>query len=332
MRKTVLISAALAVAAALYGGLWYATATTVRALTVQWLDDRRRDGLVITHDAPGLAGFPFRAEVDIPNLVVAAPALANSPTWSWRMQDLRVFARPFVFDRFFLNAAGTHSISGLPAEDMDADVKQADAVITTAGDSVEITVAGLTAGAFALEHASVKSSSNADSIHTELTITRATLPGMFPPPLSRTLERMHLTLDITGQVATGARLPTVLEGWRAGGGAVEVRTLEVNWPPVSATGSGTVALDHNLQPEGAFTATFTGFLEVVDMLAAAGHMDHQQAALARGGLMLLSKTPRDGGAPYLDLSLTVQDRKIYAGPFTLMEMPPIVWRQNIPIP
>jgi hypothetical protein len=205
-------------------------------------------------------------------------------------------------------------------------------MVTTAGDGAELAVAGLTAGAFALEKASVKGTFTADALHAEIAVANATLPDIPPPPLSRTLESMNLTLDITGPVTTGARLPAVLEAWRAGGGAVEVRVLDINWPPVTATGSGTVALDKSLQPEGAFTATFHGFMEVVDMLVTAGRMDNKQASMARGALMLLSNTPREGGAPYLDLSLTVQDRKVYAGPLTLMEMPPIAWRQNIPIP
>ncbi len=332
MRKTVWILAALAVAAALYGGLWYATAATVRTLTLQWLDDRRREGLTITHGAPALTGCPLRAEVDIPNFIVAAPALAESPTWSWHMETLRVFARPFVLDRVFLNLSGAHKISGLSAEDLHADVKQADAMMTVAGDNAALTVAELTAGAITLEKASLTSTFAANAIHTEIALTNATLPDTLPPPLSRTLASLKLTLDITGPVTTGARLPAVLEGWRAGGGAVEVRALEVNWPPVTAVGSGTAALDKNLQPEGAFTATFHGFMDVVDMLVTAGRMDNKQASMARGALMLLSNTPREGGAPYIDLSLTLQNRKVYAGPLTLMEMPPITWRQNIPVP
>lgn len=332
MRKTVWIFVALVVAAALYGGLWYATAATVRTLTLQWLEDRRREGLVITHDAPALTGFPLRAEVDIPNFIAAAPAVAESPTWSWRMETLRVFARPFVLDRIFLNLAGAHKINGLSVEDMQADVKQADIMMTAAGDRAELTVAGVTAGAFALEKANLKSTFTADAIHAEIAVANAALPDILPPPLSRTLESLKITVDITGPVVTGARLPAVLEAWRAGGGTVEVRALEVSWAPVSATGSGTVALDKSLQPEGAFTATFRGFMEVVDMLVTAGRMDNKQASMARGALMLLSNTPREGGAPYLDLSLTVQDRKVFAGPLTLMEMPPIAWRQNIPVP
>jgi hypothetical protein len=332
MRKTVWILAAFAVSATLYGGLWYATATTVRTLTLQWLDDRRREGLVVTHDAPALDGFPLRAEIDFPNLAIAAPALAESPTWSWHMETLRVFARPLVFDRVFLDLSGAHKISGFSAQDIHADVKQADAVVTTAGDTAALTVAGLTAGALTLEKAHLTTTFAANAIHTEIALTNATLPDILPPPLSRTLASLKLSLDITGPVTTGARLPAVLEGWRAGGGTMEVRALDVDWPPVSATGSGTVSLDKYLQPEGAFTATFRGFLEVVDMLATAGRMDNQQASLARGALVLLSKTPREGGAAYLDLSLTVQNRKVYAGPLTLMEMPPIAWRQNVIVP
>ncbi len=155
---------------------------------------------------------------------------------------------------------------------------------------------------------------------------------LLPSPLSRTLKDLKLSLDITGPVTTGAPLPDVLETWRTAGGTVEVRDLAVDWPPVTATGSGTIVLDKKLQPEGAFSATFHGFLEVVDMLVASGRMQPREASIARGALALLATTPSEGAPPELKLSLTVQGRKVYGGPITLMDMPEITWRKSVILP
>jgi hypothetical protein len=42
--------------------------------------------------------------------------------------------------------------------------------------------------------------------------------------------------------------------------------------------------------------------------------------------------PSATGEPELALPLTVQDRKLFAGPVMLMEMPEVVWDENARVP
>ena len=342
MRKSVWLFIILAAIAIVYGGMWFATAVFVRQQTELWLEGRRHQGLIVTYGAPTLAGFPLKAEVRFPDFAVAAPELEGSPGWTWRTPALRIFARPFVFNRFVLDLGGSHRLSGIETRDLLLTAESADAAFVLNGQGVEsagIQMAGATArfdqdaAPFsALANARADFTVTAAAIHMNLAADQATFPDVLPQPLTRTLQNLKLSLDITGPIATGAPLPDVLEAWRAGGGTLEVRDLVVDWPPVTATGSGTIALDRALQPEGAFTATFHGFLEVIDMLVAGGRMQPREASIARGALALLATTPAEGAPPELKLSITVQDRKAYAGPVTLMEMPTTTWRKNVVVP
>jgi hypothetical protein len=285
MRKSVWFFIALVSAAIIYSGVWYATASFVRLHAMAWLQ-----GLTITHGPPTLAGFPLKAEVRFPQVALSLPDAR------WQADEVRVFARPFVFDRLSVDLAGTHIFNDMTL--------QAEGALVT-----------LTAPA-----------------HIDIAITQATLPDILPQPLARTLQNLTLSVDVTGTIPSGAALPEALEAWRVDGGTLEVRELAADWPPISASGSGTIALDKNLQPEGAFTTTFRGFLEVIDMLVAAGRMDNAEASLARGALVLLATTPHEGAAPELKVNVTVQDRKVYAGPVTLMDMPRVAWPSTVTIP
>jgi hypothetical protein len=335
MRKTTWFLIILATAAAIYTGVWYATAVFVREQTVQWLEARRRQGLIVAHETPVLAGFPLKAETIFPAFNVSAPGKGEAAGWAWHMPALRIYARPFVFNRFFVDLAGAHRLSGIEAQDTPISVDQALMAFTLGArgiESVGITIANAVTAHGAVDHAGANIVLNDKATHIDLTASQIALPDVLPTPLSRTLETLKVTLDIPGTLGGGAPLPDVLEAWRIGGGTVEIRDFAFDWPPVSGTGSGTLALDRALQPEGAFSGTFRGFLDVVDMLVGAGRMQPREASLARGALILLSTTPHEGAAPELKVAVTVQGRKVYAGPVTLTELPPITWRQNVIVP
>jgi hypothetical protein len=151
------------------------------------------------------------------------------------------------------------------------------------------------------------------------------------PPLARTVDRLHLSLDLQGPVGRGP-LPLILEAWRSAGGAIEVRDFALEWPPLTMSGNGTAALDDSLQPLAAFTLKIAGFTATVDALEARRYVQAEVAAASRLILGLLAKVPAGGGAPELSLAFTVQDRKLQAGPVTLMDVPEVIWSTGFVIP
>jgi hypothetical protein len=150
------------------------------------------------------------------------------------------------------------------------------------------------------------------------------LPFPLPAPLDQPIARAAATVEITGPVTPGP-LPQVLEAWRSGGGTVEVREAALDWPPLHMSGSGTMALDSTLQPEGAFSLKFRGGAETLDAFASGGWMNNDEAGVAKLGLALLSRRGAEG-APEITVPLTLQERQLAAGPVTVMTLPEITWR------
>ena len=301
--------ATLLVVSAAYVGLWFYVAVSLRQQAEIWLEARRQDGLTITHGTLAIAGFPGRAELVLPDFMAAAFAADGTRLfWSWRAPTLRVAVRPYAFNTIAVDFSGSEITVNprLPEAPPLLVIEKARLEITR----VELTRAGQPAGGARLS----------------LDIGDMSLSDVLPGTPARTMRHARVTVDVRGSFAPGP-VPEALEAWRVGGGTLEVRDFNVDWPPVSATGSGTVALDRALQPIGSFTAKFRGFLQVVDMLVAAGRMATEEASLARGALSLLAKVPSEGGEPELDIALTLQDRKVYAGPVIVMEIPLLTWRK-----
>ena len=88
---------------------------------------------------------------------------------------------------------------------------------------------------------------------------------------------------------------------------------------------GTFALDEAMQPVGAITTKVRGFFETLDTLHRAGQIRSRDAARVRMVLGVLAKKQKYGGPPTINLPLSIQGRKIYAGPMGLMDIPAIKW-------
>jgi hypothetical protein len=54
-------------------------------------------------------------------------------------------------------------------------------------------------------------------------------------------------------------------------------------------------------------------------------MREGDAVMATMALSALSKRPKDGGAPFMNVSVTVQDSELSVGPLKIMKMPHFDW-------
>ena len=154
------------------------------------------------------------------------------------------------------------------------------------------------------------------------------VPGKLPAPLTNTLHEVAFNAAVVGAVGDGA-LPKLLTAWSTAGGALDLKDVTVDWPPVAVSGEGSLALDQNLQPMGAFTTRVAGFTDVLDVMVREQRMTKDEAAVAKAMLGLMAK-PGAGGRAEISVPLTVQDRMLSTGPLKLFELPRVEWPQSPP--
>ncbi|MBF0561997.1 MAG: DUF2125 domain-containing protein [Alphaproteobacteria bacterium] len=331
----------------LYSASWLYMATTVRAEIGRWADTQRARGYQVTYEAINLSGFPLRFEVNITKPILQAPEAAGS--WRWSTAILSGQMNPFVRNKFILTTPGPQEIR-LPSfpksgESTNAPIATITAVTATATikrrsngtqgqaslilDAADISglVSGSAVHVERLDAAAQWFPAPHPSDHTTRTLTLSAsshgidLPPALGLPFGPRIETIALDADVNGTLADGELLPS-LENWRENGGTVELHTLTLQWPPLQLSANGTLALDDQLQPMGAFSTNLQGFSDALDALSRDGIVRPRDSSMAKAMLGTLAKAPAGGG---VRVPLTLQNRALFAGPVKLLQLPDVRW-------
>jgi len=322
-------------------GFWVFGADRLRANVAQWAEMWRAEGNLVAYKPFAVTGFPLYFRARLEDFAIAGGG-ASSP-WRWQAPALRLRASPFAPTRARADFAGEHKVVaelfGVPVA-FTAATKDGIARVQRRGDSymggLELHNSSLVLdgvnGSFTLKEALI------DAFHTRavngLTTPSAGLAvalddlilpaGLLPGQLGTRIDSLALDAEVMGAIGPQLNSATVA-AWRDAGGTVEVTDFALRWGPLRIKAEGTMALDGNLQPLAAFTATMTGFAETIDLLVAEGAIDAQDAGAAKTLLSLLAKTPLTGGAPEIAAPLTIQNQRLSVGPVPLFTLRPIVW-------
>jgi hypothetical protein len=145
-----------------------------------------------------------------------------------------------------------------------------------------------------------------------------------PLAFGNTIEEGLFSVSIKGPVPDFANKESVA-AWNDASGVFEFDRFFLHWGPINVTANGTVGLNANLQPEGAFSGRIDGLDQAVDALARQGAITKRQEALVRSSIDVLSRPSGLTGnsAPVVPVSL--QGGGLYLGPVKLMKLPEINW-------
>ena len=339
----------LAAGAALYCLAWIATAVVLNSQIESWIARQRGGGATVVHGDPLIGGFPARVVITLPGWDMSRPV--TSGDWTWRTTSLRAWSRPWRPLTFSIDLAGRHTLAGVwtpPGVAAWLTFGRADVTPTLLADgqirAIDIDIAdGAVADGAPADAADAPPIWTLAAARVTATPTTTELPdpepawrlgaeisslrfadGLALGPFQPELRRMALEARLIGPIAPGPMTQS-LDAWRRGGGTLDLRQFSLDWPPLGMSGSATLALDDRLQPVGAGSIKFKGFFDTVDRLADDGTVRPFTATMARIVLGLMARESADGSGPELNVSISVQDGKLHAGPLTLMDVPPIDW-------
>jgi len=353
LRRTAIAAAVLVALAAAASGMWVYVAGRVEAGVARWIEARRAEGWRIGHAGLAVGGYPlrWRARLEKPAATAPGPAAAT-----WTAPVVFVDHVPWHPGRVRVEAPGLHRVDWAAGTAAEVGARHAEAVLDFNGNghirrvdatlddvivvpaghaqlSVDRIVAKLgqgddaAAGGAAEPGDSAKADMSAyqrTALAVHLELLGLTLPADQAPVLGRTIARIAVRAAVLGPVFPG-RLPTVLAAWRDAGGTVEVTGLSLGWGPLAADGEGTLALDERLQPQGAMTARLAGFEQTLQALVEARLVQPKHGALVGFALNAMATRPADGGAPYIEAPVTIQEGRLFVGPVALMPLPRIDW-------
>ncbi|KAF0137186.1 MAG: conserved exported protein of unknown function [Rhodospirillaceae bacterium] len=266
---------------------------------------------------------------------VSVTAPVDSGSWMWQSPGLKAVVHPFDWSRATFHAPGVHTIR----------LSRHGALVTLSAGTLTVAVNytlrgqpqryAMRFGRTRIEglaapidvqflQGTVKWSNDSQTIVAVFDGAGIDLPPALDLPVGARVEAVGFKSRIIGTIPPGD-LAQALARWREAGGTVEVEALAIDWPPLKLHGSGTLALDEQLQPIGAMTARIQGFFAAVDSLSQRGVIRSRDASMAKVILGMLAQSPPEGGPPVISLPLTVQERTLQAGPVRLIRLPDIRW-------
>lgn len=330
--------------AVVYVLFWWGMAYQFRETVNGWVELRRAEGYQVKHAGFRLSGFPLLLRMEMKEPAFAAGG--DTPSWSWRGDKAVVEAYPWNPWRVTVGLAGEYRL----------DVVQKGGPVTYTGAAEEFTARFPTGGGrppqgeltvrnFSLSDAGTAraaaaravikidrlSSGNVDyrtpTVAFRLEAEGVKAPGILALPLGGDISLLAVEGSVLGAIPPGP-WPEALTVWRDAGGTLELKRLDTVLGPLTLNAGGTMALDASAQPIGAFTAKVQGFFETVEELRKGGFISGKDAVTATAVLGAMARKSRDGGPTTLNLALTIQDRRIYAGPVAFAELPAIPWDER----
>lgn len=340
IRKKYIVAAA-AILVAAYSGWWWLAATAIQNGVERWIAGQQAKGARISPSGVTIVGYPFAFSIKLVDVAAVWP-----DGYSFSSQSLKARTRPWAMHRFKVTATG--GVSGvvptgtsshplrIAGETLRGHASFRDSPwpndVDFAADSVSASqsppdspnAAELTISTLTLAGTRPDSPPKADTdIAADLTLRANDLaaPAFDGNPLGATIRQAGIHLQLMG-IPPAAPDAAGLKAWRDAGGTLNLPDLSLSWGPLSVRANGTMALDSDMQPEGAFSAHLTGFEQTIDALAATGWIKPSAASIAKLALGLAAMPGADG-KPTVQTPITIQNRRVSLGPAKLGQIPEI---------
>ncbi len=324
-----------------YGAFWWIAAERFQSSALAWIEARRAEGYAVGYRAMEREGFLGRLRLTFHDPSLASPA--GYPRWSWSGVRVAAEFRPWAPLSVALRADGAQVFmvpgpsgpllytgsAGKLAASMTTDrslplreMIVRDLILTGQGNDDVVAVPLLD---LSLRHNADDAEPDTDDGY-DLSVRASDLrlPARMGLPLGEHVNRLELDADLIGDLRSRP-WPGALFQWRDAGGIVEISDLVVYYGPLRLTLAGTLALDGDGQPMGAFNARGEGLAETLDALDQRGFLGPSEIAGAKLALRILAR-PSAVGEPGLNVPLTLQDRILYAASLPLLKVPAIIWK------
>ena len=332
-----LAAAALLVAVfGAYSVYWFVVAGRLEDGVAQWAGSLRAQSLDLSWRAIRVDGFPLAFRVVLEEARLRGSATA--PNGEFRVPLLSGSARPWNFRLWQLTAAdgvsATANLAGGAVATLSVRRATGSATVAQEGGGMlwlslkepaadlGVRLAARDADLWLTLPPHLPQTHTERAVGIALDARGLSLPTV-PAPFKNPVDEVSFGVTVMGRVPA-APLRQAAAAWRDSGGTLELDQVALSWGSLRVTGSGTVALDPDLQPIGGFSGAVEGYGELLRALVAGGRMRPGDARLAQLALGMLAKPGADG-RPEIATSFTIQNGEMFLGPAKLGAAPRIVW-------
>lgn len=340
MRRSTLIAITLAVLLVLlgaYSAAWLVAAERVKDAVARLPQMAAAQRLEAAWLKSRVTGYPFRLRAELEAFTLRDPRAQPAPqllvpklTASaplWNLRDWRLAAPYGLSAELGANEArpevklASHAASGAVAVADDGKTTIWLTLLDTTADAGRRIKVWLAEGWLVLPGRPPQSHAE-PSLSVALDLQKIELPAPLPP-FGAQIDGVAFGLTLKGAIPSG-RPREAAAAWRNSGGTLELDRFRLYWGPAAIGAKGTLALDRDLQPEGAFSAEVEGYDQIVNALVQSGRMRADNSSFARLGLSMMARPGADGRSA-IPTSFTIQNGQMTLGPLKLGPAPRIRW-------
>jgi hypothetical protein len=320
-----IILAALLALVVLDGAAWLWATERLRAGYEAWTAGMRAEGWSVGGGTPRRAGWPFTAELVIPDPALVGGDAVVPGGMTWTGERVRLRLSPLAPRLLEMLPEGVQRVrlatlpeAGVTAAALAASVPlSGEGVAELRGRAVRVAVAGVVVEAATLRAAAVPGGVRAAA-------EVVALPQRYAWPLGATIEAVSAEAVVVGAPSPappGTAMAEQAARWRDAGGRVDVPQFALRWGPLSVAGSGSGGLDAGLQPRAKASVRLQGWRGALDQLVEGGAVKPGAALAARAVLGLFAKASQGE----VILPVVVSGGMLDAGGIPLFKVPPIAW-------
>jgi hypothetical protein len=330
------IGAVLVIGIGAYSIFWWIAAGRIKDEARKWAEAAPQQKIDVSWKTMRVAGYPFAFRLELTDAVLRsaapeAPGEVHAPRFSisvapWDFHSANAAASDGI--------AATLGAAGAPIGKLEAAKASAAYAMGRDGESTlwlslfEMKASSGDEISARLVHGWFIVPGTPPTSHTEPAMTIAMMARDLEVPVAptgfgKTIDELAFGFSVMGALSPGPPRQ-VAAAWRDAGGTVELDNFRLRWGETSISGTGTLALDNDLQPIGGFSGGIAGYDQLMKALVAAGRVKSNDARVARLALAMIAKAGPDG-RPEITSSLTIQNGEIFLGPAKLGKMPRLNW-------
>ncbi len=325
--------------ALIWWAVWSIAASQYRDFINGWIETHRPAGYQVTYADQDIEGFPRLIVLHFSNLVLQNPdgvkihandvSLATFP-WQWHHFDAKLkhgfeLTIPFTGEKTLVistqETARNHTELQDNGDWQYLNLELADAKALWGSDP--FFSAGNFEVAFQRPDTEPKDRTQ-PGLNFEGLVENMTLPPGLDSPFGADIAKIETAFRVMGPVPDPREKKSVA-AWNGGNGVVEFDKFLLNWGPLVLSARGTLGLDDDLQPEGAFSGQIGNHEAVLKTLLAHDYIPQHEAGMLDSALNLFAKKSSVGGTRGIEVPITVQLGGFFLGPVRVFEFPEIEW-------
>jgi len=327
--------ALLGLAAGAHALAWRWMTDAIAAGLADWTARQRAMGWTVAHGPPVRGGWPLEARIEVPAVTVTgwSPALPQGFTWEAARVGLSI--APPRLDRLVIAPAGAQrlrldaAVVPFTADTLRATVPLDPATPRGSGEFLaEGLVAMLPEGPFAAARIAAVLAPRPDdgalmlaARAEDILVPPARAVAAFGPRIAQ----VGLDAAMTGPAPPPGPPARAAAAWRDAGGTIEIGGIMLRWGALAAEARGMVRLDAALQPAGQGRLVLERPQETLAALVEGGLVPRREAGAAQALLALTTRVPAGGGAPRVELPVTIANGALAVGRIPLLRFAPLAW-------